>query len=188
MFLDAVVRFVNHLLASEGWAQGRLKPFAGQQISLLCGPARFGLAVEGDGRLRAAPADESAAVQIILPADAPLRFITDRDSLLSVTRISGNADLAEALAFLFRHLRWDIEADLAEAVGDIAARRLARGARQALAWQRDATARFAANLAEYFTEESRTLLPARNLAAFRTNLVDLDSDLQRLESRVAKTR
>ncbi|MGE5385093.1 MAG: SCP2 domain-containing protein [Betaproteobacteria bacterium] len=186
MLLDAFVRFLNHLLTGERWAQERLKPFAGQQVSLLCGPARFGLMVEGDGSLRPAPANDAAAVQIVLPADAPLRFVTDRASLLSVTRISGNADLAEALAFLFRHLRWDAEADLADAVGDIAARRLAQGARQALAWQRDAAGRLAANFAEYFSEESRVLLPGRDLAAFAASVASLDANLKRLESRLAK--
>lgn len=188
MLREAPVRFLNHLLAGENWAQERLRPFAGQHISIECGPLKFCLAVEADGTVRAAPAADPATVQIILPPDTPLRFVADRDSLLARTRISGNADLAETLAFLFRHLRWDIEADLADAVGDIAARRLTEGARQTLAWQRDAASRLTANIAEYLTEESKTLMPARELAPFKTRVVRLHEDLQRLESRLAKLR
>lgn len=188
MLRDVPVRFLNHLLAGEGWAQERLKAFAGQQVLVECGTLQFRLAIEGDGSVRTAAPGGAAAVNIVLPADAPVRFVTDRDSLLAHTRISGNADLAEALAFLFRHLRWDAEADLAGVVGDIPARRLARGARQTLAWQRDAAGRVSANLAEYFTEESRTLVPARELAAFKAGVAALGEQLQRIESRLAKAK
>lgn len=186
MFREAPVRFINHLLAGEGWARERLRPFAGQHVSVECGPLRLGVAVESDGTVRACSPTEAASVHVSLPADTPWRFVLDRDSLLARTRISGNADFAEALAFLFRHLRWDVESDVAEVVGDIPARRLVQGGRAFLSWQQDAARRLTANLTEYATEETGVLPRSSHLAAFRAQVARLDEELRRLESRLSK--
>jgi hypothetical protein len=55
----------------------------------------------------------------------PAKLLLDRDALFASVKLSGSADLAECLAFVFRNLGWDIEEDLASVLGDIPARRLA---------------------------------------------------------------
>jgi hypothetical protein len=54
-----------------------------------------------------------------LPDDAPLIRADRSASLFSAATISGSADLAETLGFVFRNLRWDIEHDLSRVLGDI---------------------------------------------------------------------
>lgn len=63
----------------------------------------------------------AAAVSITLPADAPLRALTDRPALMASAQISGSAEFAECLGFIRRNLHWDVEADVSTLVGDIAA-------------------------------------------------------------------
>jgi len=137
MLVDAAFGWVNHLLAGEEWARERLKPFAGQTARLELGALSLPLAITSSGYLVAGDRNATASVTLTLPADAPLLALTDdRPSLRAATQISGAAELAECLGFVFRNLRWDAESDLALLTGDIAARRLLEGGKQLVNWHR----------------------------------------------------
>lgn len=186
MLLDRALAFANHLLAAEDWATARLKPFAGHTARLEVGAFALPLRIDGDGRLRRGDKLGETGVSIRLPDDTPLRWLTDRASVFAAARISGSADFAEALAFVFRNLRWDVEADLASVVGDIAAHRLLRGARELGAWQGRQLRKLAANVAEFLTEERPTLTRAADVSAFCGAVDALRDDCARLESRLLK--
>jgi len=124
MLSRLLLGFANHLLAGEDWARNRLKPFAGQHACIGMGPFSIAMTIAGDGSLSAASGFVVPDVSIHLPDDAPVRLISDPGSVFSAARLSGKADFAEALGFVFRNLRWDPEADLAGLTGDIVARRV----------------------------------------------------------------
>ena len=124
-------------------------------------------------------------VSITLPSDAPLRALTDRSSLFTAAKISGSAELAESLGFVFRNLRWDVESDLSLLVGDIAARRLVEGSKQLVKWHVQQTTNLALNVAEYFTEEKPAIARSQNISAFCRDVGDLRDAMDRLENRVA---
>lgn len=181
-----VERLLNHLLAAEPWATERLRAFAGQQLQVLAGPLTFAFAVETDGRLVKALADQEPAVTVTLPADTPVRLLLDRPSIMANARLSGNADFAESLAFVFRNLRWDAEADVSRVTGDIVARRLVQGGKALWQWQQEAGARSLANVAEYLGDDSG-LLVARIEVEDHYRAVDgLRDDVARLEKRLAR--
>lgn len=180
-----LVRTLNHLLAGEAWAGERLRPFAGQRVSIAGGPFPILLGVTGDGRFEAAATGE-AAVTITLPPDFPARLLVDRGSLFAAAKLAGSADFAETLAFVFRNLRWDVEDDLARHVGDIAAHRLMQAGRAAQAWQRAAIVNLAQNAAEYATEDSTLLVAPRDLQAFGEAVNTLRDDVARLEKRLQR--
>lgn len=186
MLLERALAFVNHLLAAEGWATARLKPFAGQTARLEVGALALPLRIDGEGRLRRALATSEASVSIRLPDDTPLRWLTDRPSLFAAARISGSADLAEALAFVFRNLHWDVEADLASAIGDMAAHRLLRGARQFTDWQGRRLRNLAANVAEFLTEEQPTIARSADVKTFCTAVDTLRESCTHLEQRLLR--
>lgn len=189
MLLGVALRFVNHLLGQQRWARERLQPFAGQRVRFAFGAFGLPLAIAGDGRFVAeAGAVGSAApnVTLTLPADAPLRALTDRASLLTAAHIAGSAELAEALAFVFRHLDWDVESDVAHFVGDIAAHRLVAGGRSIARWHQQQATNLALNLAEYFTEESPAITRRADVADFCSQTAELAATLSRLEARLAR--
>jgi len=95
-----------------------------------------------------------------------------------------DAELAAALQYLARHLRWEVEEDLSRVVGDVAAHRIASTARDFLAWQKDAGVRLGENVAEYLTEEAALLAPPASLARFGRDVADLVDALERLEKRL----
>ncbi len=185
MLVDATLGFVNHLLTSEVWPRDRLKPFAGQTARLVVGALNLPLEITRDGLFIPGDKNAVAAVCITLPADAPLRALTDRTSLMASAHISGSAELAETLGFIFHNLRWDAESDLSILVGDIAARRLVEGGKQLATWQIQQASNLALNLAEYFTEENPTIARRRDVSSFCADVECLQATLTQLESRIA---
>ena len=186
MLVDAILGFLNHLLKGEDWARDRLQSFAGQTACFELGALSQPLEITATGLFTAGNKDATASVTITLPADAPLRALTDRPSMFTAAHISGSAELAEALGFVFRNLEWDVESDLSSLVGDIAARRLVSGGKQLLTWQQNQARNLALNLAEYFTEESPAIARQSELAAFHVDVGEVQEALARLEKRVAR--
>lgn len=188
MLAQGTVAALNHLLSGADWARERLRPFAGQHARLVAGPVRLDLLVDGEGCFRRPEAgrDEPPAVTIELPADAPFRFVADRNSVFAAARLSGTADFAEALGFVFRNLRWDVEDDLARVVGDVLAHRLVRTGEAFIGWQKQAGRNLAANAAEYLSEESGMVVPRRDFAGFSGDVAKLREELEGLERRLAK--
>ena len=185
MLLDAALGLVNHLLAGEDWARARLQPFAGLTARLEFGALTLPLAINATGLFVAAGHDAPADVTITLPADAPLRALTDRPSLFTAARLAGSAELAETLGFVFRNLRWDAESDLARFVGDIAAHRLVAFGSGLARWHQQQAFNLAANFAEYFTEEKPSIARRSDVTDFCAEVARLPDELARIEARIA---
>lgn len=185
MMVDAALGWINHLLLDEDWARNRLKAFAGQTVRLELGALSLQLAITDSGYFVAADRNASASVTLTLPADAPLLALTDRPSLRAATQISGAAELAESLGFVFRNLRWDAESDLALLTGDVAARRLLEGGKQLVMWHQQQARNLALGLAEYFTEENPSIARHQDVSNFCREISSLQEALAQLEKRVA---
>ena len=121
----------------------------------------------------------------IKPGALP-HLLSGSDALLQHVDISGNADLASTVQFLFRNLKWDAEEDLSKLIGDIAARRIAAAGRDFFAWQKDALLRTGQNFAEYWTEEQPLLARPEEVARFSRDVETLRDDVTRLEARLAQ--
>lgn len=179
-----VLAFVNHLLDAEPWAREKLAPFAGKRVRVKLAPLPdLAFAVMPEGRLESAAAGEPDLTVTISPADLP-RLLQGDDAVLRSIAFTGDAELAAALQYLAKHLRWEFEEDLSHVVGDVAAHRIANTARDFVAWQKDAAQRLGENVAEYLTEESSLLAPPAALAKFGRDVADLVDALERLEKRL----
>jgi ubiquinone biosynthesis protein UbiJ len=174
------------LLESESWARERLRPFAGSHVRIVAGPVGLLLCIDQRGMLVAGEKVEVADVTVTLPSDTPVRFLLDRDGLFAAAKLSGSADIAESLAFVFRNLRWDVEADLARVLGDIPARRLALLGAQLGRQTQVGAKNIAQNLVEYATEDSPLLAANRDVEGFAKAVDHLRDDLARLEKRICR--
>ena len=181
-----VVVPVNHLIGDSPWAGERLRQHAGAHVRIQAGGLRISLQIDAAGFLQAGDASISPDVCIELPADFPARAMVDRSSLMSAARLSGAADIAETLAFVFRNLRWDMEGDLASLVGDIPARRLMRSGAALFSAARDGGQRMAENMLEFATEESGLLASPAEIKVFLGEVDVLRDDLARLDKRLSR--
>lgn len=191
MFLPIALKAINHTLAGEDWALLRLKPFAGQTLRIELGRFELPLQIDANGFLVAGTSVDSSssaspAVTITLPADAPARLILDRTALVGSTQISGSAELAECLSFIFKNLRWDAEHDLAQKVGDIAARRIVEGGKRLAGWQAGQIRNLAGNLVAFFTTEQPALIQQADAAHFASAVSQTQGAIEQLETRIAK--
>lgn len=179
---------INHLLSAAPWARERLSPHAGRGARLRVEPFEAVFSVQPDGYLAPAPADESPAVTLSLPLGAALGLVGgDVARTMSEVRIDGNAEFADALGFVFRNLRWDVEEDLSKVFGDILAHRIVSAASRLKVFNAQALDALGGNLAEYFTEEQKLLVTHRELAAHGRDVGKLRDDLARLEKRLERT-
>ncbi|CAN5287712.1 SCP2 sterol-binding domain-containing protein [soil metagenome] len=188
---------LNHLLASEAWARETLLPYAGKVARFAAGPFALDFVVLDDGLLGSTSGATPADVTLKLPlhampallASAAFGDDVQRESAaLRHLRISGNAELAQAVGQLARHLRWDVEEDLSRVVGDIAAHRLVNTARNLRSGVLQSGQRLAASVAEFLTEEQATLVPAWRQRELTLELRTLRDDLDRLEQRVGRLK
>ncbi len=180
-----LVKPVNHLLLASPWATERLHAHAGARVGFVAGPVRLVVQIDHQGLLRACEQEETD-VLIELPEDFLLVAMVDRSRLMSSARISGAADIAETLAFVFRNLRWDAEGDLARYLGDIPARRLSMAGTSLLEGARSSSQRVVDNLREYLNEESGLLPNAVEVAEFARAVDQLRDDVARLEKRLQR--
>ena len=184
MFATAALGFLNHLLDGEAWARGRLLPFSGKVVCFVCGPVEITITLTATGTFALASEASIPDVTFSLPAKALWRAPGSRAAVLAEARINGAADLAEALGFVLRNLRWEIEDDLAPFIGDIAARRLVQGARVMGAWQKEQTRRLALNFSDYFTAELPLIVRRDEFSGFARTADQLSHDADRLTQRL----
>src|SRR5262245_9959306 len=180
---------LNRLLAASPEAQQRFAPFAGEVIEVRAPllPALTFTILPG-GKVEAGGA--GAALVVTLKPGLLAALPKGEDYVMREVEVSGDARLAGEAMWLVRHLREIApevaEEDLSRVVGDIAAHRLAQGARDFLAWQADAVGRLGAAFADYAMEEKRIVIGREEHASFAAEVARLRDALERLEKRIGR--
>ncbi|MBA4741264.1 MAG: hypothetical protein H2060_00985 [Azoarcus sp.] len=186
IFVDAV----DHLLADAPWARERLMPFADRAVHIDGAPFEVRARITDEGLLTTADVADAASVRITLPlGEMPAALASGGlAKAFSRARIDGDAELAEALGFVFRNLEWDVEEDVARLLGDIPAHRLASAARALRSGAVRGVDAMEGNVGEYLTEESGLLVARAQVQAFGDEVSALRDALARLEKRVDRVR
>lgn len=189
---DVLLRGLNALLRREPWACERLAAHAGKSLRLTAGePWTLRCAIASDGTLLAC--DRAVVPDVVLSIPPERRRELPgawRDQGLAgvtgLAHIQGDAGLAHLVSDLARGLRWDVEDDLSRVVGDVAAVRLTRGARELAGGLRQAASRAQDNLTEYLGEESGLGVREADFQAWAADRQALESRLERLDARLRR--
>lgn len=186
MFSLPFVTVVNHLLAQADWARAALAGHAGKNALIEVFPTRIAFTVDAGGTLSAAAhAGEPDLVIRLTPATA-LQILAQGEKAWSKADVQGDSGFASAISRVAANLRWDVEEDLSRVFGDIAAHRLALGARAAAAWPKQAAESLAGALGEYLTEEKHLLVTPLRAAEFVRDVDELRDAVERLDKRLER--
>jgi len=179
-------RFVNHVLRSAPLAMERLARHAGRTVVVHVGPVDTALTIQTTGEvMRAVPGAARDLDVRISPFLLP-RLAAGEEAAYRDIELEGDMELAQEISFIARNLDWDFEEDLSRAVGDVAAHRIAGGARAMRKWSRDAALRMAQGAAEYWTEESPLIASRVKVEDFVAGVSQLRDAIERLEKRVER--
>lgn len=174
---------LNHLLARQPVLRDKLSAHAGKCARIDAGVVQLDMGVSADGLLQAGDAAPGVTIRIA-PADLPL-MLANRDRAFSYVTISGDADFARTISEIANGLHWEAEEDLAPLLGDVAAVRVVRAARDASATAQTGARKLVENLTEYLLEENPMLLYRRAGDDFAADVATLRDDVERLAKRIA---
>lgn len=166
----------------------RLQPLVSKilAVELESQPAPLRIVFTGAG-VEPAPANSEADVTVRATPAAlvSLALSRGREGTGEVT-FRGDMAVAQAVRRLAANLEIDWEEQLSRYTGDIVAFRLGRLARTGWQWLTDTHLTLQRNVAEYLTEEQRTLTAEAETSAFRAEVVRLRQDTDRLAARIAR--
>lgn len=177
-------RSLNHLLQQTPGANVLLGQHADKSVRLDLGFAQLNFMITAEGRfaetLSTTPDATLRATSHVL---LQLPFLGRQ--ALRHAEYSGDPALLQTLDQVFREMRWDIEAELAPWMGDIAAHRIATAAQQATQTLRHAGQALQTSSSEYLVEEMALLARKSDVARFCVQVDTLVDDTARLEARLA---
>lgn len=178
-------RSLNHLLQqSPGTAEALLK-HTGASVRFDLTLAQFDFRIAADGCFSEAVIDVPDAIIRPTAALAARLPFFGRDALRHAD-YSGNPALLATLDRVFGQLDWDVEADLAPLVGDIAAHRLHASGRDAVRGLAHACSALARNASEYLVEETEWMARGVDVARFNRAVDQLADDTARLDARLRR--
>ncbi|MBC8021685.1 MAG: SCP2 sterol-binding domain-containing protein [Burkholderiales bacterium] len=179
-------RFVNHVLRSAPLAMERLRKHAGRTVAFRVGPVDTSFTIQTTGEVADAVVGAARDLDVRISPFLVPRLAAGEEAAYREIEMSGDMELAQEISFLARNLDWDFEEDLSKAVGDIAAHRIANGARAMRSWSRDAALRLAQGAAEYWTEEASLIASRVKVEDFVAEVSRLRDAIERLEKRVER--
>ena len=188
MFKPLLTRILNHLITQNSWARGELQPFSGQTVAIYLGPVTANLTVLENGGL--AMAGESAIddASISLSPSLALRILAKDTAASSQVQITGNTELAKALAKVLQGMRWDYEEDLSKIIGDIPATQANAFAKKTYSEAKSKVINVTEMLTEYWQEENPLIAKKRHVESFVKDVDQLRDDVERLEKRIEKLK
>ena len=181
----AALAVLNRMLARETWARQRLTPFAGRVARFDALPFSLTLQVAEGGEFCDADGAEPAVTVGVQLAALPLALNDPASAMRNIT-LNGDAEFAQALAYVLQNLRPEPEEDLSRFVGDAMARRIVGLLRMSATHWRDLAERMVDNGANFFVNENPMIVARDELDAFGTEVARLRDDVERLGKRIER--
>lgn len=186
MFKPLAAEFLQHLTNQNNWSRKHLVAFAGKVLQFNIAFIKTNLLILEDGSLGLAPDHAVADAIIHIPPSLALRLIAKDEAAKLQIKIEGDAHLAAEVGKVLQQMRWDIEEDLSQIIGDIPANKIASFSKKTLAATKKQSVNLVEMLTEYWQEEKLILAKKWQVEKFNADVDTLRSDCARLEKRLAK--
>ena len=187
--LASVENGINRVLRLDSTALARLQPMTGKVIAVECvSPALHLFILPSDeGLLLAAQWAAEADCTLRAPASSLLRLALSKDKSAILhspeVDLDGDSAVLMELAAVLQDLELDWEYELSRWIGPVATALIGGHLRSRAHWYQQGFASLNQNLAQYLSEEARTLVGEREAQARFDELDQLKLDLDRLEAR-----
>ena len=183
---------INRVLRMDSTALPRLGALNGTVIAVDCRDPALQLFIlpSDEGLLLAAEWAAPADCTLRAPAASLLRLALSKDKTAVLhgpnVELEGDSGILLELAGILQDLELDWEYELSRWLGPVASQVLGSHLRSRASWTRSSLASLGQNLADYLSEESRTLVGKHEAEAHFSELDRIKLDLERLEVRVAR--
>ncbi len=190
--LAAVERGLNRVLELDSTALPRLGRLNGRVIAVQAQSPSLQMFVLADGQGLRLAGQWAGAVDCTLraPASALLRLALARDKQAVLhepeVELDGDSGALMELAGVLQDLDLDWEYELSRWLGPVPTALLAGHLRSRAGWTRENLHSLQLSLADYLSEESRTLVGRREADARFAELDDLKLSLDRLDARIER--
>ncbi|BAP42914.1 SCP2 sterol-binding domain-containing protein [Pseudomonas sp. 21LCFQ02] len=183
---------INRVLRMDSTALPRLGALSGTVIAVDCRDPALQLFIlpSDQGLLLASQWAAPADCTLRAPAASLLRLALSQDKSAVLhgpnVELDGDSGILLELAGILQDLELDWEYELSRWLGPVASQVLGSQLRSRARWTRSSLASLGQNLADYLSEESRTLVGKHEAEAHFNELDRIKLDLERLEVRVAR--
>ncbi|WP_397377722.1 SCP2 domain-containing protein [Pseudomonas sp.] len=183
---------LNRVLAMDSTALPRLARLSGKVIAVECLAPNLQLFIlpSANGLQLAAQWAGETDCHLRAPAASLLRLATSKDktSILHSPEVSLDGDSAAllALAGILQDLELDWEYELSRWLGPVGSQLLSGHLRSRVSWTSQTLDSLRLNLADYLSEESRSLVGQREADARFAELDQLKLSLDRLDARIER--
>jgi ubiquinone biosynthesis protein UbiJ len=184
MFKPLVARFLQHLTQQNNWSREHLIPFASKVVQFEVAFIKTNLLILEDGSLGIAPTGTPPEAIIYAPPSLLLRILSGDENAKRLIKIDGDVHLATELSKILQLMRWDIEEDLSQVIGDIAANKTVAASKKAFEEAKAQGINLAEMLTEYWQEEKPILAKKRHIAQFNAEVDTLRNDVARFEKKL----
>ena len=190
--LAAAEQGLRQVLSLDSTALARLGKMQGKVIAIECAspPLNLFLLPGNDGLRLAAHWQASADCTLKAPASRLLQLALaqDKSAVLHADDVdlSGDSTVMLELADLLQTLELDWEYQLSRWLGPVGGQLLGSNLRSTAQWTSSSLGHLRDNLADYLSEESRTLVGKREAEARFNELDQLKISLDRLEARIQR--
>jgi len=180
---SAAIALLNRMLAREQWARDKLAPFAGRSARFDAAPLSLTLQVSDSGTFEVAHTAEPAVTIGVALSSLPLAML-DPQAAMKDVRLSGDAEFAQALAFVLQNLRPEPEEELSRFIGDAAAQRLVGFMRASATQWKQIAENMLDNTAHYVVTENPMVVGRDDLDSFNQEVNQLRDAAVRIEKRI----
>ena len=180
---STAIAVLNRMLSREAWAREKLAPFAGRSARFDAAPFGLTLQVAEDGTLAAADQGEPAVTIGVALSSLPLALF-DPQAAMKDVRLSGDAEFAQALAFVLQNLRPEPEEELSRFIGDAAAQRLVGFLRASASQWKQIAESMLDNTVHYVVTENPMVVGRDELDSFNQDVNRLRDTVARVEKRI----
>ena len=186
MLKPIAARILQHIINQNNWSREHLIPFAGKVLQFDFVLIKPSLIILEDGSLSFAGETIGADAVIHLPPSLTLRLLANDDAAKMQIKIDGDTHLATQVSKVLQKLRWDIEDDMSQLVGDIAASKISKSSHKVLQTVKKQSIDITEMVSEYWQEEIKILAKKHQVERFITDVDVLRSDTARFEKRLQK--